>query len=352
MSTILTSLNYYNKYRKYIHPITSRRILEYRKYTKRIKKLSIKSSARYPLDQAGFDTAVSSVCLLFPEVDIPAAADAVFSFQAVVGYLNTISTRSSTCTEPFLRIIYSSLKDALNLRTDSYENYFTFFPSKDDNGYLTILVEKCRQKISSLPSYDVIRDHLSALLSLYIEFQITRFSSDDNSREVNLIKWSSTYGQKYPELSGWEFCMSVDSVLGIQLLLALGTDPTLTEQKTEEIYNSFYPWVCCIQKLLEGFINHKDDFIPGDANFDFYYENLKDYENRLVYLIRKASKLKCKSSALIRRSLKLLLSIYITHPKAGEGMNVITVKALQKAGGRGMSMYTAVIRLLRAKKYF
>ncbi len=352
MSTFLTSLNYLNKYRNYIHPITEQRRMEYGKYAKRIKKLSIRSSARDPLRQSDFDMAVSSVCLLLPEVDVPSAVDAFFSFQAVVGYLNAIAVRSSTCTESFLRLIYSSLKDALNLRTDSYENYFAFFPSKDDNGYLTILVEKCRQKVSTLPSYNVIRDYLSALLSLYIELQVTRFSSDDNSREVNLIKWSTAYGQKYPELSGWEFCMSVDSVLGIQLLLALGTDPTLTEQKTDEVYNCFYPWVCCIQKLLEGFLNHNDEFSPGDFNYDFYYENLKEYEIRLVYFIKKASKLKCRSSSLIRKSIKLLLSIYITHPKASEGMNAITGKALQKAGGRDMYLYTSMIKFLRARKYF
>ncbi len=352
MMSFIRSLKYSNKYKNYIYPIVEKRGKENWGYTKRIRKLSIKSNAREALEKNRFDSAVSSICMLYPNVDIPMAADVITSFQAILQYLNTICMHSSTSTEPFLRLIFSSLKDALNLRNDSYEQYFTFFPSKDDSGYLTILVEKCRQKIRTLPSYDVIRDQLSAFLALFIDLQITKFSSDDNAKEVNLTNWSSAHGQKYPELSGWEFCMAVDSTLSIQLLLALATDPDLTEQKAESFNISFFPWICCIHKILEGYINYNDDLSSGNINYDFYYENLKEYENRIIFLMKKALRMKASNPKLVRSTVKLLLSIYITHPKANEGMNAITSKALLKAGGRGMFFYSTAVNLLRAKKYF
>lgn len=352
MISFIRSLKYSNKYKSYIYPIVEKRVKENQGYTNRIRKLSIKSNAREALEKNRFDSAVSSICMLSPNVDIPMAADAIISFQAIIQYLNTICIHSSTSTEPFLRLIFSSLKDALNLRSDSYEQYFTFFPSKDDDGYLTILVEKCRQKMHVLPSYDVIRDQLAAFLTLFIDLQITKFSSDDNAKEVNLTNWSSAHGQKYPELSNWEFCMAIDSTLSIQLLLSLATDPDLTEQKAETLNSSFFPWICCIQKILEGYINYNDDLSSGNINYDFYYENLKEYENRIIFFMKKASGLKASNSKLIRSIVKLLLSIYITHPKANEGMNAITSKALLKAGGRGMFFYSSAVNLLRAKKYF
>ncbi len=351
MLSFLRSYKFVKKYNKIIYPITAKRLKEYRAYTKRINKLTTKTNAREALEKNRFDVSVSSICLLYPNVNISLAAEVVFSFQAILQYLNTICVNSSTSTESFLRLIFSSLKDALNLRTDSYENYFTFFPSKDDDGYLTILVEKCRQKVLLLPSYDIVRDHLSAFLALYTDLQITKFSSDDNTKEVNLINWSSAHGQKYPELSNWEYCMAIDSPLSIEFLLSLATIEDLTEQKTETVQNAFFPWVCCIQKLLEGYIYYNDDLTSGNINYDFYYENLKEYEKRIIYFINKASKSRAASAGYIHKIVKLLLSIYITHPKACEGMNRITSKALLKAGGSGMFFYTAAVNLLRAKKY-
>ncbi len=352
MISIIKGIGYYRIFTKYIYPVVDKRLRECHKYSKRIKKLSIKSASREALEKNRFDAAVSSICMLHPDINVPTAADVVFSFQAIVQYLNTLCSRNSTCTEAFVRVIFSSLKDAFNLRSDSYENYFTFFPSKDDNGYLTILVEKCRQKVLSLPSYGIVRDQISAFLALFIDLQITKFSSDDNTKEVNLIKWSSAHGQKYPDLSSWEFCMAVDSTLSIQLLLSLATVPDLTEQNAETLNNLFFPWVCCIHKILEGYINYNDDLYSGNINYDFYYENLKEYEQRLIFFINKASRLKASNSKYINTAVKYLLSIYITHPKASEGMNSITSKALSKAGGRRMFIYTTVINLLRTKKYF
>lgn len=352
MFGIVKGLGYYRIFSKQIYPIVDMRLRECHKYSKRIKKLTIKSASREALEKNRFDAAVSSICMLFPDINIPTATDVVISFQTIVQYLNTLCSRNSTCTEAFVRLIFSSLKDALNLRSDSYENYFTFFPSKDDNGYLTILVEKCRQKVLSLPSFDAVREQISVFLALFIDLQITKFSSDDNTKEINLINWSSAHGQKYPDLSSWEFCMAADSTLGIQFLLSLATIPHITGQKAETLNNLFFPWVCCIHKILEGYISYNDDLYSGNMNYDFYYENLKEYEERLIFFINKALKLKTSNSGSINIAVKLLLSLYITDPKASEGMNSITSKALSKAGGRKMFIYSTIINLLRAKKYF
>ncbi len=348
MINLINSMDYARKYTKIIYPVASRRASEYKKYTGRIKKPAIRAYALEALEKNRFDTAVSSVCSLYPNVDMALAADVMFSFQAVVQYLNTYCSGNFSNSGPFVRAMFSSLKDALNIRSDSYENYFTFFPSKDDSGYLSILVEKCRQKVRLLPSFDIIRDHLTAFLALFIDLQIIKYSSDDDGKEIDLFSWSSIHGQKYPELSNWEFCMAIDSTLSIQLLLALATNPDLEEQKAESLNNAFFPWICGIQKILEGYINYNDNLLNGGVNYDFYYENLKEYENKVAFFINKAEEIHHPNSKYLRLIVKILLSVYITHPKADEGMNKITGKALKKAGGRGMNLYVCVLKLLRA----
>lgn len=346
MWDLINSINLTKKYSKIVYPSVNIKINEYKAYADRIKMQSARSRAFEALNKTRHDMAVSSILALHPRVDFELSLDVLFSFQAIIRYLNEICIHFSSSTEPFLNIIFSSLKDALNIRSDAFEKYFTFFPSKDDNGYLSILVEKCRQKVLKLPSFEVIRDYVSAYLSLYIDLQIFKFSCDDPDKEIHLRSWSSAHGQKYSDISNWEFCMSVDSSMTIQLFLALATDPDLSDADIESINNSFFPWIPGSQKILEGYLNYNYPAHIGNQ-YNFYYKNLKEYENRIIYFTNKAASINNKTSEFYNLLLKLLLSIYITHPKANEGMNKLTSKALARAGGSHMITYINAVKYLR-----
>lgn len=350
MNDLLHCLNFTKNYTKIVAPIVNKRLSEYKVYTNRIKMRSIRANALEALGQNKFDVAVASVCTFYPNVDVTLATEVIFSYQTLIQYLNSICIHSSVNTTPFLKIIFSSLKDALNLRTEAFEKYFTFFPSKDDDGYLSILVEKCRQKVLLLPSLDLVRDYIVAYISLYIDLQVTKYSTDE-LKEINLISWSSFHGQKYPDISSLEYCMAIESSLSLQLLLALATDPDLTEEKVESINNSFFPWVCAIQKILEGYLIFNDNLSTRNTNYIFYYKNLKEYEDRVIYFINKAIENQSLNSNYFTFTLKFLLSIYITDPKANDGMNRLTSRALIRAGGRRMVLFSGVIKVLRAMKH-
>ncbi len=350
MSNLSSCIRFKKNYTKIVHPIITKRVSEYKGYSNRIKTHPIKVNAVKSLNKNKFDLAVSSVLTLYPNVKAPLATEVIFSFQAIVQYLTTICEHSSYITEPFLKLVFSSLKDALNLRTDTYENYFMFFPSKDDDGYLTILVEKCRQKVRLLPSFNIIRDYLSTYLSLFIDLQVTKYSTDYTGKEIDLLNWSSAHRKNYPDISNWEFCMAIDSSLTLQLLLALATNPDLTEQELENIINDFFPWICGIQKILEGYINYNESHFSRNINHIFCYTNLKEYEDRIIYFIGKASENKDYHFKNYHSIIRTLLSIYVTHPKANTGMNKITSKVLLKSGGHGMLLLSTTVKLLRAKK--
>lgn len=348
MADFINCILFAKKYSKIVYPIVTRKILEYSKYAAKIRSRSIRAYALEALEKNKFDLAVSSVFILYPHIDIPLAADVVFSFQAIIQYLDTICSHSSESSESFLKLIFSSLKDATNIRSDDFIKYFTFFPSKDDDGYLSILVEKCRQKVLLLPSFNIVRDYIVAYLSLYIDLQVIKYSTDQYNRELNLHNWSNAHAQNYTEISHWEFCMSIDSPLTLQMLLSLATNPDLAEHEVESINNSFFPWICGIQKILEGYLNYNDTLFSRSINHIFYYTNLKEYEERIIFLIKKSAEYKASNFRAYRCLIKILLIIYVTHPKATVGMNRITSKVLMKAGGRGMFMYSNIIKPIKA----
>ncbi|PYG89199.1 tetraprenyl-beta-curcumene synthase [Ruminiclostridium sufflavum DSM 19573] len=349
MSYLPNCINFKKNYSGTVCPLVTKRIYEYSRYTQQIRTRLIRSYAIEALDKNRFDLAVSSVFTLYPNVNISLAADIIFSFQAIVQYLDTICSHYSSSTESFLKLIFSSLKDATNIRSDDFIKYFTFFPSKDDDGYLSILVEKCRQKVLLLPAFSVVRDYIVAYLTLFIDLQVLKYSSDEADIEFNLLSWSNAHNQRYSEISSWEFCMSVDSPLMLQLLLALATNPDLTEQEVENISNAFFPWICGIQKILEGYLSYNDSLFSRSINYIFLYTNLKEYEDRITYFIKKAYENKNSYFKKYGSIIKILLSIYATHPKADAGMKKITSKVILRAGGRGMFIYTGLINVIRAK---
>ncbi len=348
MADFINCIYFTKKYSKIVYTIVTKKILEYSNYASKIRSRSIRAYALEALEKNKFDFAVSSVFILYPHVDISLATDVVFSFQAIIQYLDTICSHSSASSESFLKLIFSSLKDATNIRSDDFIKYFTFFPSKDDDGYLSILVEKCRQKVLLLPSFDIVRDYIVAYLSLFIDLQVIKYSSDQYNRELNLHNWSDAHAQNYRDISHWEFCMSIDSPLTLQMLLSLATNPDLTEHEVESINNSFFPWICGIQKILEGYLNYNDTLFSRSINHIFYYTNLKEYEDRIIYFIKKANEYKASNFRAYRCIIKILLIIYVTHPKATVGMNRITSKVLMKAGGRGMFMYSNILKPMKA----
>lgn len=316
--------------------------MDYKAYADRIRKPGIKLHALDAIDELVFDSEISSVFSVLPNIDIEMAAEVLFSFQVIVEYLNSICLCNTTSDASYFNIIFSSLKDAINLRTESFENYFKFYPSKDDDGFLTILVEKCRQKVRQLPGLEVVRDYISSYLTMFIDLQVQKFSSSTEDREAILKPFASIHERKYSYITLSEFCMAADSTLCIQALLALATDPNLTEDRVSGYSDFFFPWLCGIHKILEGYSDYNDSSSLNNLNSFFQFNNLKEYENRIVYFISNVDSTYSKSIY------KLLISIYTTIPKAEKGMNTLTTKALTQAGGRNMFLYNLVIRITRS----
>jgi len=112
----------------------------------------------------------------------------------------------------------------------------------------------------------------------------------------------------------------------------------------------FFPWICGLQNIMEGYLNYNDHTSFEGRNYIFYYRNLKEYEERIIYFINEVFKSRTPQSKNNYSSLKILLSIYLTHAKANNGMNNLTSKVLLRAGGRGMLLYNSAVSFIRVLK--
>lgn len=284
---------------------------------------------------------------LYPGVDIASAIKFIVSFQTISDYLDNLCDRAGVYDEYSFRQLHLSMLDALD--PDGGKNdYYSLFPYKNDGRYLESLVDQCRSCLKSLPSFQLVKESIKKYVSLYCDLQTYKHLIID-MRERRLISWSSEYLQHFPGISSWEFSAATGSTLGVFMMYAAASDPSLTREEVISIDSAYFPWVCGLHILLDYYIDAEEDMQTGDLNFTYYYNNLKQCEERLLYFIEQAlshcSNLKYPEFHIT--IIKGLLAMYLSDPKAASGMNRLSSKNIINSSGHGTKSYYRICKLLR-----
>ena len=95
----------------------------------------------------------------------------IVAYQTISDYLDNLCDRADVRDKPAFRCLHLALSDAAT-PDEVYNDYYKYYPYKDDGGYLKTLVKECKGVINYLPTYDLIRDKLNFLIGLYCDLQV------------------------------------------------------------------------------------------------------------------------------------------------------------------------------------
>ncbi|MBC8014172.1 MAG: DUF2600 family protein, partial [Sporomusaceae bacterium] len=154
----------------------------------------------------------------------------VVALQTISDYLDNLCDRAGIADEQAFRQLHLAMTDALDPKA-APQNYYAFYPFKNDGGYLTALVTTCQQQIQKLPSYQLVQSETLRLAQLYSELQIYKHL-DLSIREHKMVTWIDRHRNHYPQITGWEFAAATGSTLGMFMLCAAASDKTLTASTT------------------------------------------------------------------------------------------------------------------------
>ncbi len=284
---------------------------------------------------------------LYPHANIAQTIRFIVSFQTISDYLDNLCDRAGVQDEKAFRQLHLSMLDAVDPSRQPCD-YYLFYPHREDNGYLQTLVEECRNQVSSVPGYHLVKDVIKHYVGLYSDLQCYKHLAKD-TREQKLSAWAAPYILSCPGISTWEFSAAAGSTLGVFVLYAAAWDPSLTEAEVFQLELAYFPWICGLHILLDYYIDAQEDMQTGDLNFTYYYENLKQCEERLSFFVQQSlshcSGLKYPEfhTTVIRG----LLAMYLSDPKASSGMNKLSSGSLLKTCGTESSIYYNLCRLLR-----
>lgn len=345
----MKSYNTYSILREFINnvfPLVDRELERWRTKAALCPDTVLSAQALSSISRKRFHTLGGSVYSIYPGAEKQLMVRLITAYQTISDYLDNLCDRAGVEDEEAFRCLHLAMSDSLDPSSPIHD-YYLFYPYRDDGGYLISLVGECRTCINSLPSYELVKEHILEMAYLYSRLQVYKHINK-SIRESKLFEWAALQGSKFPCCLPQEFCAAAGSTLGIFILLASSFNPSLDAMEVTKIKEAYFPWVCGLHILLDYFIDYAEDNENGDLNFVSYYNDESQTLERLEYYISSSlhavSHLNC--AGFHKTAVLGLLAMYLSDEKAFEpGICDITKFILSSHGVKLKLMHSLALRL-------
>ncbi len=332
-----------------ILPQVSRELERWRRYAKGIPNPELRRQALASIRLKRFHCEGGSVYAAFDRDNRGDLVPLIVALQTISDYLDNLCDRSESLDCDDFRQLHLAMTDALSPRTPLHD-YYRLHPNGDDGGYLTSLVEECRKRVSSLPSYGLVQGEALRLASLYCDLQVYKHTFVPR-RVPLLTDWFERHRSAFPGIFWWEFAAASGSTLGVFALFREAASPGLEPVMVQRIVSAYFPWVCGLHILLDYFIDQAEDRAGGDLNLVSYYCSREQMRERLHLFYREA--LKAVSSLpdhhFHKTVVKGLLAMYLSDRKVRSQGLAYIAREMIRIGGLGCAVLHGLCSLRRLK---
>lgn len=208
----------------------------------------------------------------------------IVAYQTICDYLDNLCDRAGSTDGKAFEQLHRSLFDALT-PSSSTNDYYLYYPYKDDSGYLLELVNECRNCVQQLPNYAEVYPEIIKLARWYTDLQVKKHLHQEQREQV-LQAWCEENLETYPGVLWQEFAAASGSTLAIFALFTLAVTKGSSARAKNRIMSAYFPWICGLHILLDYFIDQEEDRQGGDLNFTFYYLDEEQMLERLSFFAK------------------------------------------------------------------
>lgn len=208
---------------------------------------------------------------------------ALVAYETILDYLDNVSERHPTYGNG--QQLHRALIDAVDLR-GPVADYYQFHPWQDDGGYLSALVEACRDGCRELPSYDAVR---VVLRREALRARVLGLNHELNSlrRDAGLQAWARREFPHETQLTWFELSGAASASLVVHVLLALAARTDVTADDVTAAYNAHWPWIALATTMLDSYADWADDLATGNHSYVAHYADIDTMARRIQESIRK-----------------------------------------------------------------
>jgi tetraprenyl-beta-curcumene synthase len=333
-----------------VFPLVKKELREWQYKANCIPNTSLSQQALESIRTKTFHCQGGSIYALYPGVNMAEMIHFIVAYQTMSDYLDNLVDNMNIQSEAAFQQLHLAMQEALDPQVMP-SDYYSYYPVRNDGGYLLSLVKACQECVRKLPSYFVVQNEVINLAKLYSNLQTYKHLSEEE-REDKMLDWINPLLKNYPEITAWEFAAASGSTLGIFCLCALAADPQLTKQRAEKISRTYFPWVSGLHILLDYFIDSREDQETNQLNFVAYYKSSDQIVQRMRRFIA-TSLLETKTldyREFHQAVVQGLLAMYLSDIKCKDAAIREITKRILSHSGLGVRILYRMCRQLRKLK--
>ena len=229
-----------------------------------------------------------------------------------------------------------------------HPDYYAHNPDRGDGGYLTSILDACREALAGLPSFAAFAPTARSAAARIVDFQALNLSEEQGGHYA-LKEWARELAPTVNGLAWWETAAATGSSLAVHVLIAAAADPRLDERDAREIDRAYYPWSCALHSLLDSLVDRREDAHKGQRCLLDYYHSPTDAAIQLASLARRARRAgeHLHSANAHRMILTAMCSYYLSAPECDTAEAHTIARALTRALGVPLDIAIAMFRAKR-----
>jgi tetraprenyl-beta-curcumene synthase len=275
------------------------------------------------------------------------SAQAMVAYQVIFDYLDCLCEQPNPDPIAYGHQINQALLRAVKPGVD-HADYYALYRSNCDGGYLTKLVDRCRETLIRLPSYTYVSIALDRATRRIATYQSLNHGDALGSHEA-LASWTRYQAIRREHENGqllnwWEIAASCGSSLGSFALIALATRQAIDPQEVQAIEQAYFPWIGATNSLLDSLIDQTEDAAPGQHRLLDYYVSPQQATDRLEFIVREAAHHASQLPPRHGHTLMLaaMVGFYLTDPQADDP----SVSAIRERAESGITEFAFPVRVV------
>lgn len=270
----------------------------------------------------------------------------IVAYQAMYDYLDAVNEEPAFSPLHAGLQLHHALLDTVQ-RDHTNTNYYTNRAGRDDGGYLSALVDTCRDRLSALPCRTAVTPTLVVAIKRCSEAQAHNHAGAVEGYD-SLIDWAK---RQAPE-SGylwWELAAAGVSSLALHAVLAAAATPGMTSYEAQRVGAAYFPSVCSISALLDSLIDLERDANTTNHRFAAHYISSDHAAERYAAIIVDAETQLCRLRQA-RRHKALLAGVLGYYLSAHEARSEFAYTVTEKATNAASSTIWPVLTVMRIRR--
>ena len=313
----------------------------------RIPDRPIREDALGALREKRGQTDGAALFSTLPRTRNPHLLRLLVAYQILWDFLDNVSERGAPAGQANGRRLHLALIDALDPGRP-ISDYYRHHPWRDDGGYLSTLVEVCRESCAHLPSFERVRGHV---LEEARRAQVLAINHDPDPswRDTMLENWARSEFPHEEEANWFELSGASSAGLCTFALLALASEPACSDSEIRQTRRAYFPWISSLAAMLDAYVDQAEDNASGDHNYLVHYGTPELATHHVSLMVRRCLR---EARALEDSEKHILIvtsmvAMYLSKDGAFTPAMRASTKRILAAGGSLTHVLLPILRLWR-----